>query len=95
MGSFYSQTFFLGVQIQEGKRLNFSVLYHFKDIPVEVLNELHRSQESGYNMRDSVRQNHLNRAKICSKIIKYPHLEDYAVCLLPLFLCIYSSLAFL
>ena len=30
-------------------------------------------------MRDSVRQNHLNRAKICSKIIKYPHLEDYAV----------------
>ncbi|KAI0285455.1 proteasome activator pa28 beta subunit-domain-containing protein [Russula aff. rugulosa BPL654] len=47
----------------------------------EVLNELHRSQESGYNMRDSVRQNHLNRAKICSKIIKYPHLEDYALAL--------------
>lgn len=45
----------------------------------EVLNELHRSQESGYNMRDGVRQHHLNRAKICSKIIKYPHMEDYAV----------------
>jgi hypothetical protein len=47
----------------------------------EALSELHRSQESGYNMRDSVRQNHLTRAKICSKIIKYPHLEDYAVCI--------------
>jgi len=50
-------------------------------IQEEVLNELHRSQESGYNMRDSIRQNHLNRAKICSKIIKYPHLEDYALAL--------------
>jgi hypothetical protein len=49
------------------------------DVLSEVLNELHRSQESGYNIRDGVRQHHLNRAKICSKIIKYPHLEDYAV----------------
>jgi len=50
-------------------------------IQEEVLNELHRSQESGYNMRDNVRQHLLNRAKICSKIIKYPHLEDYALAL--------------
>lgn len=50
-------------------------------IQEEVLSELHRSQESGYNMRDNVRQHHLNRAKICSKIIKYPHLEDYALAL--------------
>ncbi|KAI9509534.1 proteasome activator pa28 REG alpha/beta subunit [Russula earlei] len=50
-------------------------------IQEEVLNELHRSQESGYTMRDSVRQHLLNRAKICSKIIKYPHLEDYALAL--------------
>jgi len=50
-------------------------------IQEEVLSELHRSQESGYNIRDGVRQNHLNRAKICSKIIKYPHLEDYALAL--------------
>lgn len=56
-----------------------SPLNSFDDVTTEVLNELHRSQESGYNMRDSIRQNHLNRAKICSKIIKYPHLEDYAV----------------
>jgi len=64
----------------------------FNGTPIEVLNELHRSQESGYNMRDCVRQNHLNRAKISSKIIKYPHLEDYAVCSLPV--RIYSSLTF-
>jgi len=50
-------------------------------IQEEVLSELHRSQDTGYNIRDSVRQNHLNRAKICSKIIKYPHLEDYALAL--------------
>jgi Proteasome activator PA28, C-terminal len=46
----------------------------------EVLSELHRSQESGYNLRDHPRTNHLNRAKICSKLIKYPNIEDYAVC---------------
>ena len=45
----------------------------------EVLNELHRSQESAYNLRDSARQSHLNRAKLCSKLIKYPHVEDYTV----------------
>ncbi len=71
-----------GVQIQEG--ITFGLpwpLIGFNVLP-EVLSELHRSQESGYNMRDNVRQHHLNRAKICSKIIKYPHVEDYAVCVL-------------
>lgn len=47
--------------------------------PSEVLSELHRSQESAYNIRDASRQDHLHRAKICSKIVKYPHIEDYAV----------------
>ncbi|OBZ79848.1 Proteasome activator complex subunit 3 [Grifola frondosa] len=47
----------------------------------EVLSELHRSQESAFNLRDAARQDYLNRAKICSKIIKYPHLEDYALSL--------------
>ena len=46
---------------------------------VEVLSELHRSQESAYNLRDTSRQGHFNRAKLCSKIIKYPHVEDYIV----------------
>lgn len=47
---------------------------------IEVLSELHRSQESGYNLRDESREGHLDRAKICSKLIKYPNIEDYAVC---------------
>ncbi|KII94162.1 hypothetical protein PLICRDRAFT_50144 [Plicaturopsis crispa FD-325 SS-3] len=50
-------------------------------IQEEVLTELHRSQETAYNLRDSARQDHLNRAKICSKLIKYPHVEDYALAL--------------
>lgn len=45
----------------------------------EVLSELHRSQESGYNLRDEARTSLMNRAKICSKLIKYPNIEDYAV----------------
>jgi hypothetical protein len=47
----------------------------------EVLSELLRSQESAYNLRDGIRQDHLARAKICSKLIKYPHVEDYALAL--------------
>ncbi|OSX66945.1 hypothetical protein POSPLADRAFT_1042239 [Postia placenta MAD-698-R-SB12] len=50
-------------------------------IQEEVLTELHRSQESAYNLRDAGRQDHLNRAKICSKIVKYPHIEDYTLAL--------------
>ena len=45
----------------------------------EALNELHRSQESAYNLRDAARQDYLTRAKICSKVLKYPLIEDYAV----------------
>jgi len=50
-------------------------------IQEEVLSELHRSQESGYNLRDDARTNHLDRAKICSKLIKYPNIEDYSLAL--------------
>ena len=49
------------------------------DISPEALNELVRSQESAYNLRDGARADHLTRAKICSKLIKYPHIEDYSV----------------
>ena len=49
------------------------------DFFAEVLSELLRSQESSYNVRDSIRQHYLARAKICSKLIKYPHIEDYTV----------------
>ncbi|KAI6120736.1 proteasome activator pa28 REG alpha beta subunit [Pisolithus croceorrhizus] len=50
-------------------------------IQEEVLSELLRSQESAYNIRDSIRQHYLARAKICSKLIKYPNIEDYALAL--------------
>jgi hypothetical protein len=46
---------------------------------LEVLAELHRAQESAYNLRDVARQDFLARAKICSKLIKYPFVEDYTV----------------
>ncbi|KIY67499.1 proteasome activator pa28, REG alpha/beta subunit [Cylindrobasidium torrendii FP15055 ss-10] len=47
----------------------------------ECLSELHRSQESVYNLRDVGRQDYLARAKICSKLIKYPNVEDYTMAL--------------
>ncbi|KAF8733939.1 hypothetical protein AX14_003558 [Amanita brunnescens Koide BX004] len=47
----------------------------------EVLSELHRAQESGYNLRDAARQDYLARAKIASKLIKYPNVEDYTLAL--------------
>lgn len=50
-------------------------------IQEEVLSELHRSQESAYNLRDIARTSFLQRAKICSKLIKYPNLEDYTLAL--------------
>ncbi|KXN88733.1 Proteasome activator complex subunit 3 [Leucoagaricus sp. SymC.cos] len=46
-------------------------------IQEEVLGELHRAQESAYSIRDSTRQDYLTRAKLCSKLIKYPNVEDY------------------
>jgi proteasome activator subunit 3 (PA28 gamma) len=52
---------------------------YWSDTLPEVLSELLRSQESAYNIRDAARQHHLARAKICSKLIKYPHIEDYTV----------------
>ncbi|KAF9460124.1 proteasome activator pa28 [Collybia nuda] len=50
-------------------------------IQEEVLAELHRAQESAFNLRDAARQDYLTRAKICSKIAKYPNVEDYALSL--------------
>ncbi|KAL4269278.1 PA28 family protein [Pleurotus pulmonarius] len=47
----------------------------------EVLAELMRAQDSAHNVRDAARQDHLQRAHICSKLIKYPHVEDYAASL--------------
>ncbi|KAF7311092.1 PA28-beta domain-containing protein [Mycena chlorophos] len=50
-------------------------------IQEEVVNELARAQDSAMNLRDMGRTNHLSRAKIASKLIKYPNVEDYALAL--------------
>ena len=44
-----------------------------------MTSELQRAQESIANLRDVARQHHLSRAKISSKILKYPRIDDYAV----------------
>ena len=56
-------------------------MHYAQVLSLEALSELHRSQECGHNIRDDSRQHHLHRAKICSKIIKYPNVEDYTVCI--------------
>ncbi|KZO95977.1 proteasome activator pa28 REG alpha/beta subunit [Calocera viscosa TUFC12733] len=48
------------------------------EVQEQVLSELHRAQEAGYNLLDGLKTYHMNRAKICSKLIKYPNLPDYA-----------------
>jgi len=50
-------------------------------IQEEALSELHRAQETGYNLRDASRTHHIARGKLCSKLIKYPGIEDYAIAL--------------
>ncbi|KIY51218.1 proteasome activator pa28, REG alpha/beta subunit [Fistulina hepatica ATCC 64428] len=42
-----------------------------------VLGELDRAHQSAFNIRDTARQDYLARAKICSKILKYPNIDDY------------------
>jgi hypothetical protein len=59
--------------------LSSSIYFFIFFLVVEVLVELHRAQESAYNLRDAARQDYLARAKICSKLVKYPNIEDYAV----------------
>jgi len=60
-------------KIEDGN--NFGV-----EIQEHVIRELQRSQESAYNIREETR-NHWGRAAICSKVIKYPNVEDYTLCL--------------
>ncbi|KAG0147255.1 hypothetical protein CROQUDRAFT_43162 [Cronartium quercuum f. sp. fusiforme G11] len=47
----------------------------------ECLAELGRAQDSGYNLLDAQFKHHLARAKLASKLIKYPNLEDYQLAL--------------
>ncbi|KAJ7161344.1 proteasome activator pa28 REG alpha/beta subunit [Mycena crocata] len=50
-------------------------------IQEEVVAELLRSQDSAFNLRDAARNDYLARAKICSKLIKYPNVKDYTLAL--------------
>lgn len=43
----------------------------------ECLSELHRAHESALNLRDLARQAYIARGKLCSKLLKYPNVEDY------------------
>lgn len=46
-------------------------------IQEETLAELSRAQETGYNFMESITKYYFSRAKLCGKLIKYPHVEDY------------------
>jgi len=43
----------------------------------DILAELHRAQDAALNLRNIARDDHLSRAKICSKLFKYPNITDY------------------
>ena len=45
----------------------------------DILAELHRAQDAALNLRNIARDDHLSRAKICSKLVKYPDITDYKV----------------
>lgn len=45
----------------------------------DILAELHRAQDAALNLRNIARDDHLSRAKICSKLVKYPNIADYKV----------------
>lgn len=47
----------------------------------ECLAELGRAQDSGYNLLDSQFKHHAARAKLASKLVKYPNIEDYQLAL--------------
>ncbi|XP_057293084.1 proteasome activator complex subunit 3-like isoform X2 [Hydractinia symbiolongicarpus] len=57
-------------RIEDGN--NFGV-----SIQEEVLNEVHRIQSESVNYLDSISRYFVTRAKIASKVAKYPFLDDY------------------
>ncbi|EZG54456.1 proteasome activator complex subunit 3 [Gregarina niphandrodes] len=46
-------------------------------IQEDVIHELSRVEEAAFNLRDSASKYFLQRAKLITKIIKYPNVEDY------------------
>jgi proteasome activator subunit 2 (PA28 beta) len=43
----------------------------------EVLGELNRAEDTSFNMLESMTKYHMARAKLISKMTKYPQIEDY------------------
>ncbi|KAF8913064.1 proteasome activator pa28 beta subunit-domain-containing protein [Gymnopilus junonius] len=62
----------------DGASINSVLQIHQQDI----LEECHSAQVSALKIRDTIRANYLSRAKISSKIIKYPAIDDYKDALL-------------
>jgi len=47
----------------------------------ECLSELSRAQDSAYNLLEAQLKHNMSRAKLASKLIKYPNVEDYQLAL--------------
>jgi len=47
----------------------------------DLLAEIQLAQQSALNMRDVARKYYIARAKICSKLVKYPDIQDYLMAL--------------
>ncbi|KAH0476341.1 MAG: hypothetical protein KVP17_003546 [Porospora cf. gigantea B] len=46
-----------------------------------AIQELQRSEETAFSVMESITKYHMTRAKIASKVIKYPMIHDYRRCL--------------
>jgi proteasome activator subunit 3 (PA28 gamma) len=57
-------------RIEDGN--NFGV-----SIQEETVAELSRAEDSGFSILESITKYYVTRAKLCSKLIKYPNLGDY------------------
>ncbi|KJA25820.1 hypothetical protein HYPSUDRAFT_383267 [Hypholoma sublateritium FD-334 SS-4] len=47
----------------------------------DLLTEIQLSQQSALNMRDTARKYYAARAKLCSKVVKFPDIQDYLMAL--------------
>ena len=52
------------------------------EIQEEIVGELARAEESGFGVLEEVAKYYLARAKLTSKVIKYPYMKDYQQALL-------------
>eukprot|EP01087_Luapelamoeba_hula_P010403 TRINITY_DN2755_c0_g1_i5.p1 TRINITY_DN2755_c0_g1~~TRINITY_DN2755_c0_g1_i5.p1 ORF type:complete len:132 (+),score=10.84 TRINITY_DN2755_c0_g1_i5:187-582(+) len=52
---------------------------HFSTVGIqeETISELTRSEDAGYNLLESMTKYYVTRAKLVTKVLKYPSIEDY------------------